>query len=117
MSEEITPDPEWEAPMARYRAEVEAAPSLRRGPILVAHLDRIRLTHQKLLDDRARLEPSLLSLPLAVILDIPIERRTADRLTGLAIDARTMGDRWEELANEYDGLAKSIRDLSNEDHL
>ena len=117
MSEEITPDPEWEAPMARYRQEGEAAPSLRRDPMLVAQLERIRLTHQKLLDARARLEPSLLSLPVAVLLDLPIERRMADRFTGLAIDAQTMGDRWEELANEYDGLAKSIRDHSDEDHL
>jgi hypothetical protein len=117
MSEEITPDLEWEAPMARYREEVEAAPTLRLDLNLVAQLDRIRLTHQKLLDARARLEPSLLSLPVAVRLDIPIERTMADRFTGLAIDARTMGDRWEELANEYDGLAKSIRDLYGEDHL
>jgi hypothetical protein len=117
MSEEITPDPAWDAPMVRYRADVEADPALRRDPMLVGHLDRIRLTHQQLLDARARLEPSLLSLPVAVLLDIPIEHRMADRLTGLAIDARTMGDRWEELANEYDGLAKSIRDHSGEDHL
>jgi hypothetical protein len=54
---------------------------------------------------------------VAARLDIPIERTMADRFTGLAIDARTMGDRWEELANEYDGLAKSIRDLYGEDHL
>jgi hypothetical protein len=116
MSEEISPDLEWDAPMARYREDVEVAPSLHRDPILVAHLDRIRLTHQKLLDARARLEPSLLSLPVGVLLDLPIERRMADRFTALAIDARTMGDRWEELANEYDGLAKCIRDLSDEDH-
>lgn len=116
MSQEITPDLEWDAPMARYREEVEAAQSLHRAPVLVAQLDRIRLTHQQLLDARARLEPSLLSLPVAVRLDIPIERGMADRFTALAIDARTMGDRWEELANEYDGLATSIRDLSDEDH-
>jgi hypothetical protein len=116
MSEEITPDPEWDAPMARYREDVESDPSLHRVPTLVAHLERIRLTHQNLLDARARLEPSLLSLPVVVLLDLPIERGSADRFTGLAIDARTMGDRWEELAHEYDGLAKSIRDLSDEDH-
>jgi hypothetical protein len=117
MSEEITPDPEWDAPMAGYREEVEAAPSLHWAPILEMHLDRIRLTHQQLLDARARLEPSLLSLPVVVRLDLPIERRMADRFTGLASDARTMGDRWEELANEYDGLATSVRDLSDEDDL
>ena len=117
MSEEITPDPEWDAPMARYREDIEAALSLRRDPMLVAQLERIRLTHQKLLDARARLEPSLLSLPVVVLLDLPIERRMADRFTGLAIDARTMGDRWEELANEYDGLATSARDLPDEDDL
>jgi hypothetical protein len=117
MSEEITPDPAWDAPMVRYRADTEADPALRRDPMLVAQLERMRLTHQKLLDARARLEPSLLSLPVAVLLDIPIERTAADRFTGLAIDAQTMGDRWEELANEYDGLAKSIRDHSDEDHL
>jgi hypothetical protein len=114
MSEEITPDPAWEAPMARYQ-EGEADPALRRDPMLVAHLDRIRLSHRKLLDTRARLEPSLLSLPVAVRLDIPIERTAADRFTDLAIDARTMADRWEELANEYDGLANCIHDHSGED--
>jgi hypothetical protein len=115
MSEEITPDPAWDAPMVRYRADVEADPALRRDPMLVGQLDRIRLTHQQLLDARARLEPSLLSLPVVLRLDIPIERAAADRFGDLALDAWTMADRWEELANEYDGLAKSIRDHSGED--
>ena len=115
MSEEITLVPAWEAPMARYREDVEADPALGRDPMLVAHLDRIRLTHQQLLDTRARLEPSLLSLPVAVRLDIPIERTAADRFTDLAIDALTMADRWEELANEYDGLATCIHDHFGED--
>jgi hypothetical protein len=114
MSEQITPDPAWEAPMAGYREDVDADPALGRDPMLVAHLDRIRLSHQQLLDTRARLEPSLLSLPVAVRLDIPIERTAADRFTDLAIDALTMADRWKELANQYDGLANCIHDYFGE---
>jgi hypothetical protein len=53
VSDDVKPNPEWEASMDQYRKQVEANPSVRRDPILQAHLDRIRLTHQKLLDARA----------------------------------------------------------------
>ena len=83
--------------------------------LLRAHLERIRLAHQKLLVEKARLEPTLLSLPATVLKDIPIERRRARRFDNLALEAQTMVDRWEELANEYERLAQSMRDLTDDD--
>ena len=77
-------DPTWEASMEQYRKQVDANPSLRRDPILAAHLERIRLTHQKLLAAKARVEPPLLSLPAEVLADIPIWSSTADRFADFA---------------------------------
>jgi hypothetical protein len=82
--------------------------------LLRAHLERIRLAHQKLLVEKARLEPTLLSLPATVLKDIPIERRTADRFDTLALEAQTMVDRSDEVAHEYERLAHSIRDLTDD---
>jgi len=84
--------------------------------LLRARLERIRLAHQKLLVEKARLEPTLLSLPATVLKDIPIESRTAHVFDNLALEAQTMMvDRWEELAHEYERLAQSIRDLTDDD--
>jgi hypothetical protein len=112
---ESKPDPEWEASMEQYRKQVDANPSLRRDPILAAHLERIRLTHQKLLAAKARVEPPLLSLPAEVLVDIPIWSSTADRFADFASEAQTMVDHWEALAKEYDGLDQRIREFLAED--
>jgi hypothetical protein len=115
VSDDVTPDPEWEASMDQYRKQVEANPSLRRDPILQAHLERIRVTHQKLLDAKARTEPELLSLPAEVLEDIPMWASTADRFADLAAEAQAMVDRWEDLAQEYAGLERRIREFLAED--
>ena len=115
MSDDVNPDPAWEASMDQYRKQVEANPSLRRDPILRAHLDRIRLTHLKLLDAKARTEPELLSLPAEVLEDIPIWASTADRFADFAAEAQVMVDRWEDLAKEYSGLDQRIREFLAED--
>jgi chromosome segregation ATPase len=115
VSDDVKPNPEWEASMDQYRKHVEANPSLRRDPILRAHLERIRLTHQKLLDAKARTEPELLSLPAEVLEDIPIWASAADRFADLAAEAQAMVDRWEELAQEYAGLDRRIREFLDED--
>jgi hypothetical protein len=112
---ESKPDPAWEASMEQYRKQVDANPSLRRDPILAAHLDRIRPTHQKLLAAKARVEPPLLPLPAEVIVDIPIWSSTADRFADFASEAQTMVDRWEALAKEYDELDQRIREFLAED--
>ena len=108
-------DPEWEASMEQYRKQVDANPSLRRDPILAAHLERIRLTHQKLLAAKSRVEPALLSLPAEVLMDIPIWSSTADHFADFAREAQTMVDHWEALAKEYDGLDQRIREFLAED--
>ena len=115
MSDDVKPDAEWEASMDQYRKQVEANPSVRRDPILQAHLERIRFTHQKLLDAKARTEPELLSLPAEVLEDIPIRAATADRFADLAAEAQAMVDRWEDLAQEYAGLDRHIREFLDED--
>ena len=115
MSHDVKRNPEWEASMDQYRKQVEANPSVRRDPILQAHLERIRFTHQKLLDAKARTEPALLSLPAEVLADIPLRAATADRFADLATEAQAMGDRWEELAQEYAGLDRRIREFLAED--
>ena len=115
MSHDVNPDPAWEASMDQYRKQVEANPSVRRDPILRAHLERIRLTHQKLLDAKARTEPELLSLPAEVLEDIPIWASTADRFADLAAEAQVMVDRWEDLAKEYSGLDQRIQEFLAED--
>jgi hypothetical protein len=115
VSDDVTPDPEWEASMDQYRKQVEANPSLRRDPILQAHLERIRVTHQKLLDAKARTEPELLSLPAEVLEDIPIWASTADRFADLAAEAQAMVDRWEDLAKAYSDLDRRIREFLAED--
>ncbi len=115
MSDDVKPDAEWEASMDQYRKQVEANPSVRRDPILQAHLERIRFTHQKLLDAKARTEPELLSLPAEVLEDIPIWASAADRFADLAAEAQAMVDRWEELAQEYAGLDRRIREYLAED--
>jgi hypothetical protein len=112
---ESKPDPAWEASLEQYRKQVDANPSLRRDPILAAHLDRIRLTHQKLLAAKARVEPPLLPLPAEVLVDIPIWASTADRFADFASEAQTMVDRWEALAKEYDELDQRIREFLAED--
>ncbi|MCD6032232.1 MAG: hypothetical protein K0S78_4414 [Thermomicrobiales bacterium] len=115
MSDDVKPNPEWEASMAQYRKQVEANPSVRRDPILQAHLERIRFTHQKLLDAKAHTEPELLSLPAEVLEDIPVWASTADRFADLAAEAQAMVDRWEDLAQEYAGLDRRIREYLAED--
>jgi hypothetical protein len=115
VSDDVKPNPEWEASMAQYRKQVEANPSVRRDPILQAHLERIRFTHQKLLDAKARTEPELLSLPAEVLEDIPVWASTADRFADLAAEAQAMVDRWEDLAQEYAGLDRRIREYLAED--
>ncbi len=115
MSDDVKPNPEWEASMDQYRKQVEANPSVRRDPILQAHLERIRFTHQKLLDAKSRTEPALLSLPAEVLEDIPIWASTADRFADLAAEAQAMVDRWEDLAQEYAGLDQRIREFLDED--
>ena len=115
MSHDVKPNPEWEASMDQYRKQVEANPSVRRDPILQAHLDRIRLTHQKLLDAKARTEPALLSLPAEVLEDIPQWAAMADRFADLAAEAQAMVDRWEDLAKAYSDLDRRIREFLAED--
>ena len=115
MSDDVKPNPEWEASMEQYRKQVEANPSVRRDPILHAHLERIRFTHQKLLDAKARIEPELLVLPAAVLEDIPLWAATADRFADLAAETQAMVDRWEDLAQEYAGLDRRIREFLDED--
>jgi hypothetical protein len=115
VSDDVKPNPEWEASMDQYRKQVEANPSVRRDPILQAHLERIRFTHQKLLDAKARTEPELLSLPAEVLEDIPMWASTADRFADLAAEAQAMVDRWEDLAKEYAGLDRRIREFLDED--
>jgi hypothetical protein len=115
VSDDVKPDAEWEASMEQYRKQVEANPSVRRDPILQAHLERIRFTHQKLLDAKARTEPELLSLPAEVLEDIPMWASTADRFADLAAEAQVMVDRWEDLAQEYAGLDRRIREFLDED--
>jgi hypothetical protein len=115
VSDDVTPDHEWEASMDQYRKQVEANPSLRRDPILQAHLERIRVTHQKLLDAKVRTEPELLSLPAEVLEDIPIWASTADRFADLAAEAQAMVDRWEDLAKAYSDLDRRIREFLAED--
>src|SRR4051794_21431782 len=112
---ESTTDPAWEASMEQYRQQVDANPSLRRDPILAGHLERIRLTHQKLLAAKARVEPPLVSLPAEVLADIPIWSATADRFADFASEAQAMADHWEALAKEYDGLDRRIRAFLAED--
>jgi hypothetical protein len=115
VSDDVKPNPEWEASMDQYRKQVEANPSVRRDPILQAHLERIRFTHQKLLDAKARTEPELLSLPAEVLEDIPIWASTADRFADLAAEAQAMVDRWEDLAKAYSDLDRRIREFLAED--
>ena len=112
---ESNPDPVWEASMEQYRKQVDANPSVRRDPILAAHLERIRVTHKKLLAAKARVEPPLLSLPAEVLADIPIWSSTADRFADFASEAQTMVDHWEALTKEYDGLDRRIREFLAED--
>jgi hypothetical protein len=57
----------------------------------------------------------LLSLPAEVLEDIPLWAATADRFADLATEARAMVDRWEELAQEYAGLDRRIREFLDED--
>ena len=115
MSDDVKPNPEWEASMDQYRKQVEANPSVRRDPILRAHLERIRVTHQKLLDAKARTELELLSLPAEVLEDIPLWASTADRFADLTAEAQAMVDRWEELAKAYSDLDRRIREFLAED--
>ncbi len=115
MSDDVKPVSDWEASMEQYRKQVEANPSVRRDPVLQAHLERIRFTHQKLLDAKARTEPELLSLPAEVLEDIPVWASTADRFADLAAEAQAMVDRWEDLAQEYAGLDRRIREFLDED--
>ena len=96
-----------------------------------AYLERILSSHKKLLATIERTQPALLDHPLPDLAaipptlflgekppqvpDLPIDRTTEQRFAGLALDAQLMVDRWEDLAEHYNGLAKLIRDSLGED--
>jgi hypothetical protein len=108
----------------------------RRRQRVQLHLERILLSHQKLQAAVQRTEPALLEHPLPELAALPattlfdppnadppdvpvfhIDRASADRFASLAIDARAMIDRWEDLADEYEQLASVLRRISDAEDL
>jgi hypothetical protein len=65
--------------------------------------------------EKARLEPTRLSLPATVPNDVPLEHRTAHRFDDWALEARTMVERWKAVAHDDERLARSIWDLADDD--
>ena len=69
---------------------------------------QIRLGHLKQAHEE---QSALLELPASDLADLPVERETQYRFTGLMKDAKAMAGRWDNLAHEYELLANEMLQL------
>ena len=67
--------------------------------------------HDALLQAIVDEQPELLALPASEVADVPIERETQFRFTGLMNAAQRMAGRWNNLAREYELMAEQMRDF------
>src|SRR5215217_6758003 len=79
--------------------------------LLSIRLGRIKREHEALLQAIADDQPELLKLPVSEIADVPIERETQFRFTGLMNAAQSMAGRWNNLAHEYELMTEQMRDF------
>ena len=79
--------------------------------LLSIRLGRIKREHEALLQAIADDQPNLLVLPASELADLPIERETQFRFTGLMNAAQRVAGRWSNLAHEYEHMAELMRDF------
>jgi len=74
-------------------------------------LGHLKQAHEQMMKAVIEEQSALLELPASDLADLPVERETQYRFTGLMKDAKAMAGRWDNLAHEYELLANEMLSL------
>jgi hypothetical protein len=78
---------------------------------LQIRLGHLKQAHEQMMKAVIEEQSALLELPASDLADLPVERETQYRFTGLMKDAKAMAGRWDNLAHEYELLANEMLSL------